>query len=255
MKQYIRYEEQGKPHYGQVTPEGVYGLEGPPWHEIQPTGWMGQLEDLKILTPVEPSKIICIGVNYADHAAERGSDVPKEPVLFLKPPSTLIGPDDSIRYPPQSQHVDYEGELAVVIGKRIFCPDPVQARQAIFGYVIANDVTARDLQRSDEQWTRGKGFDTFCPVGPVINVDVDLGSREIETRLNGEAKQRSNVSNMVFDVEYLVHYCAQVMTLLPGDIILTGTPSGVGPMTPGDTVEVEIEGFGVLRNFIVAPGE
>ncbi len=252
MKQFVRFASDNGARYGQVTPEGIYSMEGSPFGEMKPGQLLGEVETLDLLPPVVPSKIVCIGINYRDHAEETGAKVPDEPVMFLKPLTTLIGPADPIRLPPQSTRVDYEGELAVVIGREVFCPDAVDARRSILGYTCANDVTARDLQRKDGQWTRGKGFNTFCPVGPYLNVDVDLGPRNIETRLNGDVRQRSNFGELVFDVEYLVHFVAQVMTLYPGDIILTGTPSGIGPMSAGDQVEVEIEGFGVLKNFAQA---
>ncbi len=252
MKQFVRFKKNGEGVYGQVTPEGVYRISGTPFDRPAPEEWVGQVDDLDLLPPVEPSKIVCIGLNYRDHAAETGATVPEEPVMFLKPLTTLIGPGDTIRMPPQSTRVDYEGELGIVIGREIFCPDPVDARRAIFGYVCSNDVTARDLQRKDGQWTRGKGFNTFCPVGPYLNSDVDLGDRGIETRLNGEVRQSSNFGEMVFDAEYLVHFVSQVMTLYPGDLIMTGTPSGIGHVSAGDVVEVEIEGFGVLKNRVVS---
>ena len=253
MKQFIRFLHQGEPVYGVVAPDGVYRLSDAPWKLHRLEERLGDLHTLDLLAPVEPSKIICIGKNYEDHAAETDSVVPDEPLIFLKPPTTVVGPGADIRYPPQSHRVDFEGELAVVIGREIFCPDEVEARRAIFGYVCANDVTARDIQRADGQWTRGKGFDTFCPVGPILHSDVDLGDRWIETRVNGEVKQHSTFGKMAFPPDHIVHYCAQVMTLLPGDLILTGTPAGIAPMEPGDEVEVEIEGFGILKNRILRP--
>ncbi len=248
MKQFVRFRSGDEVAYGQVTPEGVYRIDKTPFEKYEPDEFAGDVEDLDLLPPVEPTKIVCIGVNYRDHAEETGARIPEEPVMFLKPLTALIGPGDEIRLPPQSSRVDYEGELAIVVGREIFCPDRVDARRAIFGYTCANDVTARDIQRKDGQWVRGKGFNTFCPVGPYLNVDVDLGARSIETRLNGEVRQSSNFGEMLFDPEFLIHFVSQVMTLYPGDIILTGTPSGIGPMSPGDVVEVEIEGFGILRN-------
>ncbi len=248
MKQFVRFKMGDRVSYGQITPEGVYRIEGSPFEDPKPLDLVGPVGDLDLLTPVEPTKIVCIGLNYREHAAETGATVPEEPVMFIKPLTTLLDPGGEIVLPPQSSRVDYEGELGIVIGREIFRPDEVDARRAIFGYVCANDVTARDLQRKDGQWTRGKGFDTFCPVGPYLNADVDLGDRRIETRLNGETKQSSTLGDMVFDADYLVHFVASVMTLYPGDIIMTGTPSGIGPMSAGDTVQVEIEGFGVLEN-------
>jgi len=199
---------------------------------------------------LKPSKIICVGLNYKDHAAELKMELPNHPVIFLKPPSTLIFNGDSIIYPPQTKELHYEGELAVVIKDRCKNLTAEEVPQRILGYTCANDVTARDLQRIDGQWTRAKGFDTFCAIGPEIVSGLDPDALGIKLYLNGELKQNSNTSNMIFEVEYLVAFISQVMTLLPEDLILTGTPPGVGPMQVGDTVEVEIEGIGRLTNRI-----
>lgn len=206
-----------------------------------------------LLPPCEPSKIICVGKNYQEHIRELhpGEDRPAEPLIFLKPPSALLPPGASIMLPPESQQVDFEGELAVVIGKKVCRPNVEEARAAIFGYAPANDVTARDLQKKDGQWTRGKGFDTFCPVGPWLSTSDPAGSMLI-TRVNGEVRQQSALAAMIFTPVEIVHFVAQVMTLLPGDIILTGTPEGVGPLTEGDVIEVEIQGIGILRNPVEA---
>ncbi len=255
MKQFVRFLHDGQMVFGQVTPQGVYRISGPPFFDYQPGEKVGQLDELDLGPPIRPGKVICVGLNYRDHAEESGADVPEEPIIFLKPDTSVVGPQHPIRYPPQSSRIDYEAELAVVIGRETFCPDPVDARRAIFGYTCANDVTARDLQSKDGQWTRAKSFDSFCPLGPAINYDVDLGDRSIEARLNGELRQKSTVGQMLFDAERLVHFCAQVMTLYPGDVILTGTPAGVGPMQPGDVVEVTIEGFGSLSNRVVSAEE
>jgi 2-keto-4-pentenoate hydratase/2-oxohepta-3-ene-1,7-dioic acid hydratase in catechol pathway len=212
-----------------------------------------KLSDVRLLAPVIPrSKIVAIGRNYAAHAAEMGTEVPEEPLMFLKPNTTVIGPDEPIFYPPQSSDVHYEGELAVVIGR--ICRDvpPEQATDVIFGYTIANDVTARDLQRKDVQFTRGKGFDTFCPLGPWIETDLDPqvfnDGRRVQTFLNGDVMQDGSTADMIFDIPTLVSHISSVMTLLPGDVILTGTPEGVGPMQVGDEVEVSIAGIGSLTN-------
>lgn len=212
-----------------------------------------RLADVRLLSPIIPrSKIVGIGRNYAAHAAEMGTDVPEEPLMFLKPNTTVIGPGDPIFYPPQSSNVHYEGELAVVIGR--ICRDvpPEQATDVIFGYTVANDVTARDLQRKDVQFTRGKGFDSFCPLGPWIETDLDpqafADGRQVQTFLNGDVVQDGSTADMIFDVPSLVAYVSSVMTLLPGDVILTGTPEGVGPMQVGDEVEVSIAGIGSLTN-------
>jgi 2-keto-4-pentenoate hydratase/2-oxohepta-3-ene-1,7-dioic acid hydratase in catechol pathway len=203
-----------------------------------------------LLAPVVPSKIVCIGRNYREHAAELGNEVPKEPLLFLKAPSAVIGPEEAIRIPVQSQRVDFEGELAVVIGRRatkIGADEDV--RPYIRGYTIVNDVTARDLQKSDGQWSRGKGFDTFCPMGPVVTDEVDPErGLTVETRLNGEVKQHGTTRDFIFGIPALLRHITAAMTLLPGDVIPTGTPAGVAPMQPGDRVEVSVEGIGVLGN-------
>ena len=203
--------------------------------------------------PIAPTKIICIGRNYRAHAQELGHDVPKEPLLFFKPPSALIGPDEDIVRPRLSQRVDYEGELGVVIGREcrnLRAGDDV--RGYIQGYTCVNDVTARDLQKSDNQWTRAKGFDTFCPVGPLIVRDLDPWKGvNVTTRLNGQVKQRGNTRDFIFSLDVIIRYISRVMTLLPGDLISTGTPEGVGPMQAGDVVEVEVEGIGTLKNHVI----
>ncbi len=212
-----------------------------------------EMEELEVLPPSNPSKIVCVGLNYHDHAAEVGMNVPDEPVLFMKPPSAIIGQGGKIIYPRSSQRVDYEAELAVIIGKRCKNIDYDRACDVIAGFTCFNDVTARDLQSRDGQWTRAKSFDTFAPVGPfIIPVsDFDPDNAYIKARVNGETKQDSNTSNLIFDVPYLIEFISGIMTLEVGDIIATGTPPGVGELNPGDTVEVEIEGIGTLRNEVV----
>jgi 2-keto-4-pentenoate hydratase/2-oxohepta-3-ene-1,7-dioic acid hydratase in catechol pathway len=213
------------------------------------------LMDARLLAPVVPSKIICVGRNYRDHAAELGNEVPKEPLLFLKPPSSLIGPGESIVRPKLSSRVDYEGELGIVMGRRARNIGPDEdVRQYIRGYTIVNDVTARDLQKSDGQWTRGKGFDTFCPVGPFVTDDIDPVSNSIglKTTLNGERKQTGETRDFIFDIPTVLRYISAFLTLEPGDLIATGTPAGVGPMQPGESVEVTVAGIGTLTNPVVA---
>ena len=207
---------------------------------------------------VTPSKIVCVGRNYLEHAKELGNVVPDKPLLFLKPPSAIIGDGDAIVLPAQSTRVEHEGEIAVVIGKRLRRASEDEARGAIGGITCANDVTARDLQKSDGQWTRAKGFDTFCPVGPrVMPVDAsaDLSALEVTCRVNGAARQHGRASEMAFQIPFLLSYISGVMTLEPGDLMLTGTPAGIGPLVAGDVVEVEVAGVGVLRNPVVAPSE
>lgn len=200
-----------------------------------------------------PSKIVCIGRNYSEHAKELGNEVPKEPLFFLKPPSSLIGDGDEIVLPPQSQQVEFEGEIAVVIERTLRNASEHQALRAIGGVVALNDVTARDLQRKDSQWTRAKGFDSFCPVGTPAGGVTDFGSLELVTRVNGEVRQRAFGREMAFSVPFLVSYVSQVMTLEPGDLVATGTPAGVGPLAPGDEVHVEIVGVSAVRNRVRLP--
>jgi 2-keto-4-pentenoate hydratase/2-oxohepta-3-ene-1,7-dioic acid hydratase in catechol pathway len=238
--------------YGAVEPDGIRLYHGSPFFQWEASETVLPITEVKLLSPVIPTKIIAIGKNYADHAAEMGSDVPTTPVLFMKPPTAVIGPLSPIRRPPESSNVHYEGELAVVMGKvtRKVSPDDVLSH--VLGYTAANDVTARDLQRSDGQWTRAKGFDTFLPLGPAIDTEFDPAEpHSITTSVNGVIKQDGITSDLVFGVADLVSFISRVMTLLPGDVILTGTPSGVGPIVQGDRVEVEIEGIGVLMNPVV----
>lgn len=214
-----------------------------------PTGERVPLAEAKLLAPVIPrSKVVAVGKNYRDHAAEMGGEAPAEPLLFLKPNTAVIGPGDAIVLPPESSQVEFEGELAVVIGRIARRVSEADAASVIFGYTVANDVTARDLQRSDGQWTRAKGFDTFCPLGPVIDTELDLDRGTIETSVNGERRQEGRLADMVHSIPAIVAYASNVFTLLPGDVILTGTPAGVGPIAAGDTVEVSVSGLGTLAN-------
>ena len=206
------------------------------------------LRDAKLLAPVLPGKIVAVGRNYADHAKELGNEAPPEPILFLKPPSALLDPGGEIEMPKVSERVDFEGELAIVIGRRARNVPRAAWREYVLGFTCANDVTARDLQKRDVQFTRGKSFDTFCPLGPAIVTDLDPSDVALTTRVNGEVRQSARTSQMIFAVDLLVEFITSIMTLEPGDVILTGTPAGVGPLQKGDRVEVEIEGIGVLRN-------
>ena len=217
----------------------------------EPTGERVKLTDAKLLAPVIPrSKIVAVGKNYHDHAAEMGGEAPAEPLLFLKPNTSVIGPDDSIVLPKQSERVEHEGELAVVIGRIAKNVAEDDADDYIFGYTIANDVTARDLQQRDGQWARAKGFDSFCPLGPVIETHVDFDGATIETSVNGDRRQEGRLADLVHSVPAIIAYASSVFTLLPGDVILTGTPAGVGPIVDGDTVEVTISGLGTLSNHV-----
>jgi len=226
-------------------------IDGHPFGGITLTDVRVPLAGVRILPPVLPSKVIAIGKNYAEHAREMGGEPPAEPVLFLKPSTSVIGPGATIAYPSLSQRVDYEGELAVVIGR--LCRDVPEERasEVILGYTCANDVTARDLQKTDGQWARAKGFDTFCPLGPWIVTDADVSDVAIRTEVNGELRQDDRTSSLLQSVEALVSFASKVMTLLPGDVLLTGTPAGVGPLVVGDEVSVSIEGIGTLTNTVV----
>jgi 2-keto-4-pentenoate hydratase/2-oxohepta-3-ene-1,7-dioic acid hydratase in catechol pathway len=227
----------------------VQVLDAPPWLHGQPTDQVLAAEQFVLLPPCVPSKIIGIGKNYAKHAREMGTPLPSEPLIFLKPPTSIIADQGTILYPRQSTQVEYEGELAIVIGDKASHCSIDQAHSKIWGYTIANDVTARDLQHRDGQWIRAKGFDTFCPLGPWMVREINP-SATIQTYLNGDRKQDSSISDMVFSPEVIVAYVSDIMTLWPGDVILTGTPEGVGPMQIGDRVRVEIEGIGSLENVV-----
>ncbi|WAC68586.1 fumarylacetoacetate hydrolase family protein [Microbacterium sp. SL75] len=246
-----RFSYQDAIRYGIVDEGELVVLAGDPMFAgFDTTGERVPLADVVLLAPVIPrSKVVCIGKNYHDHAAEMGGEAPAEPLMFLKPNTSVVGPDDVIVRPTSlSSHTDYEGELAVVIGRIAKNVPAERASGYIFGYTVANDITARDLQRTDGQWSRAKGFDTFCPVGPVIETDLDLDAARITTRVNGEVRQQGPVSDMIHGIGALVAYASAVFTLLPGDLILTGTPAGVGPFEAGDTIEVEVSGIGILRN-------
>ena len=255
-----RFSVDDEPRYGVVEtddPEGLVGTvnvldSDPLYRSAQFTGEKLQLADVRLLAPVIPrSKVVCVGRNYAAHAAELGNDVPKEPMIFLKPNTSVIGPRDGIVYPEQTNDLHFEGELAIVIGR--ICRDLPKERvnEVIFGYTIANDVTARDLQKRDGQWARAKGYDTFCPLGPWISTEFDASDVRVSTELNGEPKQDGRTSQFIFDIPEVLAYITSFTTLLPGDVVLTGTPAGVGPMLPGDEVSVSVEGIGTLTNKVI----
>jgi len=255
---YCRFQSREGAHYGEVAERGdmlwivrqIAAFEEDPWAVPMTDFEPVPLDVVQVLAPVAPRKIVCIGRNYKDHAAELGNDVPKEPLLFLKPPSAVIGQEDAIRLPEQSERVDFEGELAVVIGRKAWQIGPEEdVRSYIRGYTIVNDVTARDLQKSDGQWSRAKGFDTFCPMGPLVTDEIEpLAGIAVETRLNSELMQQGNTRDLIFPIDTLLRYITAAMTLLPGDVIPTGTPAGVAPMRRGDRVEVTIAGIGTLAN-------
>ena len=247
----VRFKAAGKVRYGVLEGTQIVEYAGTPFGTFKRGRKKYPFKQAVLLSPVVPSKIVAVGLNFRDHAEEMGLPVPAEPLFFLKPVSALCGPDDPIVVPPRAGRVDFEGELAIVIKKRCRNVSPERVREYILGYTCLNDVTARDLRARDGQPTRAKAFDTFCPVGPCIATDIDPNAAELETYLNGERKQASNTKHCVFPMEDVVACVAAVMTLLPGDIITTGTPAGVGPMHPGDKVEVRIEGIGGLKNPVI----
>jgi len=252
----IRYEteDRKKPKYGWLLNDKVGEIGGNVFGRYQRKEAETPLADVRLLAPSEPSKIICVGRNYVEHAKELGNEVPKVPLIFMKPPSSIINPNDTVILPPQSTQVEHEGELVAVIGKRGRHITTENAKKHILGYTIGNDVTARDLQKSDGQWTRAKGFDTFCPFGPWIDTDFDPADSVVTCRVNGQMRQMASTRDMVFNVGVLIAYISSVMTLDSGDLIFTGTPAGVGELKHGDEVVVEIEGLGVLKNSVRAEG-
>jgi 2-keto-4-pentenoate hydratase/2-oxohepta-3-ene-1,7-dioic acid hydratase in catechol pathway len=251
MKIY-RFRYTKKILYGILKEEFLFPLRGSVFKDFKIEDSPIPMSDVLLLPPVEPTKIVAVGVNYRDHAQEMGRALPEEPLLFLKPPSAVIGPQEFISYPKMSRRVDYEGELAVVIKKKAKdLADDARVEEFILGYTCFNDVTARDLQAKDVQFTRAKSFDTFAACGPCIATDVDPSELHLKTFLNGKLKQSGNTKNFVFGVPFLVRFISRIMTLNPGDIISTGTPAGVGPMQPGDRVDVQIEGIGTLSNQVL----
>ena len=259
---YCRLIVDGNPQFGLIEPvaghDAVIGILAAPGAPLRvEKNWSMRLADATLLAPVEPSKIVCIGRNYRDHAAELGNKAPDEPLIFLKPPSSLLDPGGKIILPPSSSRVDHEGELGVVIGKtcrNLVSDDDV--RPYILGYTCVNDVTARDLQKKDVQFTRGKGFDTFCPVGPIVTDEIDpWAGVAVQTRVNGDLRQDGNTRDFIFPLDVVIRFISQVMTLLPGDLIATGTPSGVGPLGNGDAVSVAIPGVGSLENHVARKTE
>jgi 2-keto-4-pentenoate hydratase/2-oxohepta-3-ene-1,7-dioic acid hydratase in catechol pathway len=242
------------PRYGLIEGENVSEISGPPWSQWSRGSRSSPLAEVRLLAPVEPSKIVCIGRNYAAHAAELGNEVPKEPLMFLKPPSSIIGPEEAIVLTKYSQRVEHEGELALIVGRRCSqLSDADDPLSLVMGYTCLNDVTARDLQKSDVQFTRAKGFDTFCAVGPHIETALDPSNVLVETHVNGAKRQSGSTSLMTYPPAFLVRWISRMMTLMPGDVIATGTPAGVGPLVAGDMVEVSVAGVGVLRNSVRGP--
>jgi len=241
-----------EPRFGLVEAESVREISGDLFGTWSPADRTWRLNQVRLLPPVTPSKIVCIGRNYREHAAELNNPIPKEPLIFLKPPSAVIGPDEPIVIPSISQRVDHEGELAIVIGRRCSqLPTDADVRPFILGFTCLNDVTARDIQKADVQFTRGKGFDTFCPLGPILETALDLAATRVSTFVNGIQRQSAPVSDMMFPVDVIIRWVSRMMTLMPGDVIATGTPAGVGPLAAGDVVEVVVTGIGTLRNPVV----
>jgi 2-keto-4-pentenoate hydratase/2-oxohepta-3-ene-1,7-dioic acid hydratase in catechol pathway len=248
----VRYSHDGQLSFGVLEGETIAAITPHPFAPFEYSGERLAPDEVRLLAPVLPTKVVAVGKNYADHAKEMGDDVPEEPIIFLKPSTSVVGPDDPIIYPAGVDRVDFEGELAVIVGKMARRLDEANALQVVLGFTCANDVTARNLQASDGQWTRAKGFDTFCPLGPWIETDLDSSDLAVRTLVNDEQRQSSRTSMLVTSVARLLTFISEVMTLLPGDVILTGTPAGIGPLTPGDRVAVEIEGIGVLTNHVIA---
>lgn len=246
---FVRVSRPSGPAFGVLADGYVRLMDGHPFQKIELTDQLAPVDQVKLLAPMIPSKVMCVGRNYADHAAELGNEVPAEPMIFSKPATSVIGDGDVIELPQLSSNVHHEAELAVVIGRITRRASVEQANEAILGYTCANDVTARDLQKSDGQWTRGKGFDTFCPLGPWIETDLDPAAGvTVRGSVNGEVRQEGSTRDLIFSIPQLIAYVSAFTTLLPGDVLLTGTPAGVGPLTHRDEVTVEIEGIGTLTN-------
>jgi 2-keto-4-pentenoate hydratase/2-oxohepta-3-ene-1,7-dioic acid hydratase in catechol pathway len=249
----IRFQAKNEPiQYGWLNNDLVGKLVGSPFGEYQRLEASLPLDSVELLSPIIPGKIICVGRNYSEHIKEQNAEPPTTPLLFLKPPSSVIGPNQTIVLPPQSQQVDHEAELVIVIGKRGRWIQPTETFSHIFGYTIGNDVTARDLQRKDGQWTRGKGFDTFCPLGPWIDTEFDPADAMITCHVNGVLRQMASTSAMIFHIDQIITFASSIMTLEVGDVIMTGTPAGVSPLNPGDIVDVAIDGLGKLHNPVAA---
>ncbi|MDE0299362.1 MAG: fumarylacetoacetate hydrolase family protein [Candidatus Poribacteria bacterium] len=252
----VRYRADEIINFGIMEEDGtIRELAGSPFESLNPSGTIRRLNEVQLLAPVEAPRIIGVGLNYAEHAREVGKELPSEPMLFMKPSTTVIGPDEAIIYPRQGKNVHYEAELAVVIGSPARRVSEAAALDHVLGYTCGNDVSERVIQFAEMQTGTmliGKGFDTFCPLGPCISTDLDPGNLQVQARLNGDVKQNERTSDLIFSVAQLISYISAAFTMLPGDVIMTGTPSGVGPFVPGDVVEIEVEGIGTLRNPVVA---
>jgi 2-keto-4-pentenoate hydratase/2-oxohepta-3-ene-1,7-dioic acid hydratase in catechol pathway len=248
---FVRYKDKSGIHYGIVDGDKIQAIDTNPFSKWKKTKDSVPLKQTRLMAPCVPTKIVAVGLNYADHAMELSMDAPKEPIIFLKPPTSVIGSGDEIVFPEMSRQVDYEAEIAVVISKTASMVEEDEAPNHILGYTCANDVTARDLQRADGQWTRAKSFDTFAPLGPWIDTDFDPTDKTVEALLNGMVVQQGSTRDMLFSVPRLIGFISRIMTLNPGDVIMTGTPPGVGSMQPGDMIQVAIGGLGVLTNTII----
>ena len=247
----VRFTAGGKTGYGILHGETIQAIEGKPFRNIKTTDRSFRLGEVRLLAPCEPSKLVCVGLNYRKHAEETNMPLPEVPLIFLKPSTSVIGPEENIIYPTITRRVDYEGELGLVMKRKASRVAAEDALDYVLGYTCVNDVTARDIQSSDGQWTRAKGFDTFAPLGPCIETELDPDNVVLETYLNGERRQQGNTNDLIHSVREIISFITQGMTLLPGDVIATGTPSGIGPMQPGDTVEIRIPAIGTLRNSVV----
>lgn len=245
----IRFQTKNEPiQWGWLNDDRVGKLAGSPFGEYQRSEATIPLDSVELLSPISPGKIICVGRNYIEHIKEQNAEIPSTPLLFLKPPTAVIGPNQTIFLPPQSQQVDHEAELVVVIGKRGRWIQPTEAHNHIFGFTIGNDITARDLQRRDGQWTRAKGFDSFCPLGPWIDTEFNPTDVIITCHVNGVLRQMASTRDMIFNIDQIIAFASSIMSLEMGDVIMTGTPAGISPLNPGDVVEAAIEGLGKLRN-------
>jgi len=251
----VRYQTTGTTAWGVLEEGSVYVAEGTPFVDLRRTGErVGHVEDVRLLAPVTPRSVLCVGRNYQSHAAEFGNEVPDEPLLFLKPPAAVIGPDQAVVYPRLSGRLDPEAELVLVIGREARNVAAADAWDVIGGYTCGNDITARDIQKSDGQWTRGKGFDTFCPIGPWVETEYDPTDIGVSCTVDGEVRQDGRTKDLIFSIPYLIEYITRFTTLSAGDVILSGTPEGVRPVEPGNTITVAVEGLGSLSNTVVAEG-
>lgn len=250
----VRYTDGGPPAWGVLENQEVRSAAGEPFVDLVVGEVVGSLDEVRLLAPVAPTKVLCVGRNYREHAAEFGNPVPEEPLLFLKPPSAIVGPGHDVVYPELSRRVDHEAELTVVIGRTADRVSRADAMSVVGGYTCGNDVTARDIQKSDGQWTRGKGFHTFCPLGPWVETDFDPSDVRVTCTVNGDVRQDGHTRDMIFDIPFLIEYISRFTRLEVGDVLMTGTPEGVGSVEVGDAMSVEVEGLGALSNRVVAEG-